>query len=260
MTGMGAIQFRFARPSDGARIQSLLSKAGLPSTDICEHLDHAIVAVKGGQLLGGVAMEIRGKEGLLRSLVVADGYRGHGLGKSLCQHMIAAGQASGVQRLFLRTTSAEQFFKKLGFSRTPQKVAPPAIRSSNQFKGLCPVTAVCMKRNIGGEIRCYPREAMRMIPDVPGSKLWAVCLNKTMLTYFEVEPNRRFPMHHHASEQITYVIEGELFFQTEERETHRLRAGDSIAVPSNLRHAVFTRGKAARAVDAWSPLMPKYRQ
>jgi quercetin dioxygenase-like cupin family protein len=45
--------------------------------------------------------------------------------------------------------------------------------------------------------------------------MWAVALDKTMLTYFEVQPYSRFESHSHESEQITMVLDGELFFEYE---------------------------------------------
>ena len=38
----------------------------------------------------------------------------------------------------------------------------------------------------------FPRAALRLAPDVPGARAWGVALDKTMLTYFEVEPHSRF--------------------------------------------------------------------
>lgn len=37
----------------------------------------------------------------------------------------------------------------------------------------------------------YARENLPLHEDVPGSRMWAMALEKTMLTYFEVEPNCR---------------------------------------------------------------------
>ncbi len=104
----------------------------------------------------------------------------------------------------------------------------------------------------------FSRKCLRLRSDVPGAKMWAVSLQRTMFTYFEVEPNCRFESHRHRSEQITMVLSGELFFQLADR-TECLRAGEVIAIPSFVDHAAFTRRKGARAVDAWSPIRPKYR-
>jgi quercetin dioxygenase-like cupin family protein len=108
-------------------------------------------------------------------------------------------------------------------------------------------------------MKYYPKEKLKLVEDVPGARQWAVALDQTMLTYFEVDPNCRFESHAHESEQITMVIEGVLYFEQEET-VIGVRAGESIAIPSNARHAVFTKEAAVKAVDAWSPVMEKYRE
>lgn len=84
------------------------------------------------------------------------------------------------------------------------------------------------------------------------------CPENTLLTYFEVEPNSEFVLHSHENEQITLVLEGELFFRVDDREI-RVKQGEVIALPANVEHAAFTRDKPVKAVDAWSPVMEKYR-
>lgn len=93
--------------------------------------------------------------------------------------------------------------------------------------------------------------------DKTGARFWSVSLSRTQLTYFEVEPNCRFDRHSHPSEQITLVLQGELFFETVLGIT-RVGAGEVMAIPANVRHAVYTASQAAKAVDAWSPVNKKY--
>jgi len=104
----------------------------------------------------------------------------------------------------------------------------------------------------------YPKGTLFLKPDVPGAKMWSVALSKTMLTYFEINPHSRFGAHSHASEQITMVLEGELFFRVNER-ILRLQSGDVLAIPSRVPHAAFTKRRSVKAIDAWSPIMKKYR-
>jgi quercetin dioxygenase-like cupin family protein len=87
--------------------------------------------------------------------------------------------------------------------------------------------------------------------------MWAVSLARTMLTYFEVAPQSRFEPHSHESEQITMVLTGELFFEVD-GVVHGIKAGEVIAIPSSVPHAVWTAALPATAVDAWSPVMAKY--
>ena len=108
------------------------------------------------------------------------------------------------------------------------------------------------------EMRYYHKESLCLNDAVPGARQWAVSLDHTMLTYFEVDPDCRFESHSHESEQITMVLEGVLYF--EQRGTLiGVKAGEVIAIPANAPHAAFTREAAVKAVDAWSPVMDKYK-
>jgi quercetin dioxygenase-like cupin family protein len=106
--------------------------------------------------------------------------------------------------------------------------------------------------------RHFPRASLRLIrDDETGARFWSVMLRGTQLTYFEVEPNRRFDCHSHPSEQITLVLEGDLFFETASGTT-RVGVGEVMAIPANVPHAVYTEVQAVKAVDAWSPVNRKY--
>jgi hypothetical protein len=60
-----------------------------------------------------------------------------------------------------------------------------------------------MAREISGEVIHASAELLRLRPDVPGARMWAVALQHAMLTYFEVNARSRFEAHSHESEQIT---------------------------------------------------------
>ncbi len=105
--------------------------------------------------------------------------------------------------------------------------------------------------------RHFPRKTLDLRSDQTGARFWSVSLSSTQLTYFEVGPNCRFDGHSHPSEQITLVLEGELFFETVTGIT-RIGVGEVMAIPANVHHAVYTRTLSAKAVDAWSPVNKKY--
>lgn len=107
--------------------------------------------------------------------------------------------------------------------------------------------------------RYYQRNELPLSPDVTGARSWGVALDHSLLTYFEVDAHCSFPMHQHESEQITLVLEGALYFLIDGVE-HCVGEGDVIAIPSDLPHAAFTRDRAVRAVDAWSPVLPAYQR
>jgi mannose-6-phosphate isomerase-like protein (cupin superfamily) len=55
------------------------------------------------------------------------------------------------------------------------------------------------------------------------------------------------------------VLEGELFFKFKDRIVC-VKRGEVIAIPSNMPHEVYTQNCQVIAIDAWSPVMEKYRQ
>jgi quercetin dioxygenase-like cupin family protein len=89
------------------------------------------------------------------------------------------------------------------------------------------------------------------------SEFWSIEGKNVQFTWFDVPANTNFPNHKHDSEQITYVIEGELFFKSGDT-VYRLAKGDSILVPGNIYHEVWTEKFSAKAIDAWSPINKVY--
>lgn len=99
-------------------------------------------------LAGIVGLEQKDDAGLLRSLAVAKTYRRQGLAVQLVNKIEAYARSQKVTTLYLLTLTAENFFTKLGYQKTGRKSAPPALQETTEFKGLCPETAVCMKKSL----------------------------------------------------------------------------------------------------------------
>lgn len=106
-------------------------------------------------------------------------------------------------------------------------------------------------------VKVYPKDQLTLRSNVPGAMMWAVAIEKSMLTYFEMEANTVFPEHFHEAEQITLVLDGELAFLFDNKQV-ALKAGDVVAIPSNVKHSVSTGKDGCRAVDAWSPVRKEY--
>ncbi len=254
---MDNVLYRLATGGDLPAIQALVTHCGL-RTDGLECLtDHCLVAISDSQLAGTIALEPCGRLGLLRSLAVAPDWRNQSIGRTLCRKMIHHAHLAGVEELYLLTMDAERYFAALGFQRIERDKAPAPIQATTQFRTSCPKSAICMAREITGEVIHASADLLRLRPDVPGAQMWAVSLQQTMLTYFEVAPRSRFGPHSHASEQITMVLSGELYFEVDS-EVHCIKAGEVMAIPSSVPHAVWTEGSPVTAVDAWSPVMRKY--
>ena len=109
----------------------------------------------------------------------------------------------------------------------------------------------------GSSVKIFRRADLPLKPSVPGAKMWAVGLEKSMLTYFEMEKNTSFPEHYHEAEQITMVLEGELIFTVKAGHI-TVRPGGVIAIPSNAVHSVSTGNTSCKAVDVWSPVRMEY--
>ena len=129
-------------------IRILLAEAELPTEDFAQHLDHFLTAKRNGTLAGAVGLEIYGESGLLRSLVVDAAYRGQGLGIKLCEQIFAYAQEKSVKELYLLTTTAADFFPKLGFNVIDRDRVPRAIQATEEFASICPSTAVCMVKTL----------------------------------------------------------------------------------------------------------------
>jgi len=254
---MNAIQYSSATAGDVPAIRTLLADCHLPTDGIESLTANCIVARSDSRMVGAVALEPFGRAALFRSLAVAPACRGRSLGRSLSARMVSHARLLGVEQLYLLTTDAERYFAALGFERVARDHVSAPIQATAQFRSICPKSAVCMGRDISREAIHATTELLRLRPDVPGARMWAVSLERTMLTYFEVEANSRFESHSHESEQITMVLSGELFFEVR-GVVHGIKPGEVIAIPSSVPHAVWTEALPVTAIDAWSPVMRKY--
>lgn len=243
---------RASTHDDDPRVRAFLEAAGLPAADVETGKQEYLLAEEDGRLVGTVGLERVGQDALSRSLAVEPEHRGQGLAARLDDAAVELARTRGVKTLYLLTTTAEGYAARRGYERIPRSEVPPGILALPQFKALCPATAVCMRRRLPPAAVHFGADALRLRPDVPGAAMWAVALDRAMLTYYEIQPHARFETHQHEAEQITLVLEGELFFEVEGKEI-RVGPGEVLALPSNVAHAAWTAGRSTRAVDAWSP-------
>ncbi len=128
-------------------VEALLAGAGLPVSDIAgtEHLQ--LFGMRSGPaLVGVVGVEVYGQTGLLRSLAVAESHRAKGCGRALVRHAEAWASRRGVRALYLLTTTASRYFARHGYLELDRSEAPAAIATTTQFAGLCPASAVLMRK------------------------------------------------------------------------------------------------------------------
>jgi amino-acid N-acetyltransferase len=134
-----------AKPEHLAAARALLAGADLPVDGLEDQFPAGyVVAIRKGEFVGAAGVEIHGRDGLLRSLVVDAPRRGSGLGHTLTFDRIRLAKEQGVDALWLLTTTAAPFFARLGFVTVERARVPPALQASHEFATACPSSATCM--------------------------------------------------------------------------------------------------------------------
>ncbi len=132
------------RRADLPALEVLLREQGLPADDCGEQLEHFHAIYDGDRLAAAGALEPAGDAALLRSIVVAPGWRGRGLGRRITEFLLAKANADGYRAVYLLTDTAADYFTRFGFVPTPRAGVPAAIAATRQFASLCPDTASCL--------------------------------------------------------------------------------------------------------------------
>ncbi|WP_428033650.1 arsenic resistance N-acetyltransferase ArsN2 [Amphritea sp.] len=138
------IEYKQAEKSDLAEIGTLLRYYDLPASDCFLHIENFVVAFAEGTLVGVGGFESCGNYALVRSFAVSPAFKGKGIARSIFQMVYGQALAQGKEALYLLTTTASDYFKKLGFSECVRSNCPEPIRSTRQFSELCPGSAITM--------------------------------------------------------------------------------------------------------------------
>ena len=146
---MDTYEIRPARTDDLEPATALLSESKLPLAGFAEHLADALVATREGRVVGVVELELYGRAALLRSLVVAPSERGARLGERLAAGAMRLAEDRGIGDVYLLTETAERFFPRFGFEIEERRLAPEALKRSEEFKTACPESAVMMHARLG---------------------------------------------------------------------------------------------------------------
>jgi amino-acid N-acetyltransferase len=142
---MSEISIRAARPADRPGVLSLLDASALPSDGVDPALAGFLVAEEGDAIVGVAGLERYGEDGLLRSVAVAPARRGAGLGARLTGAVVAEARSLGLAGVYALTTTAERYFPRLGFEVIERSELPWTVRSSGEFRTVCPDSAVALR-------------------------------------------------------------------------------------------------------------------
>jgi amino-acid N-acetyltransferase len=135
-----------ARAHDLREALALLRRAELPTEGVIDQFGNYLVVRDAGQLVGLAGLEVHGRDGLLRSVVVEPDYRGEGAGRALVDGALSLARRMGLDEVYLLTTTARDYFLRRGFEDWPREQAPDTIRASWEFRVGCPSTSACLRR------------------------------------------------------------------------------------------------------------------
>ena len=142
------LKLRPAVSADWDAVRALLQAHALPLEGAREHLADYLLAECGGEVAGCAGLEVYGDVALLRSVAVAPGLKGQGVGGALVTALIAEAARRGLRGLYLLSVTAPDYFLRHGFARLAADQAPDALRASAEFRGACPASAVLMGKDL----------------------------------------------------------------------------------------------------------------
>ncbi len=142
------MQTKRAETGDWPSVRDLLTEAGLPLDGAAEAFVTGVVATDGDRLVGCAAIEPYDGAALLRSVAVAPGRRGTGVGTTLVHAVEDLARVGGATSLILLTETAEPWFSRLGYAPIDRSTVPADVAASVEFVTACSTSAVAMRRNL----------------------------------------------------------------------------------------------------------------
>jgi N-acetylglutamate synthase-like GNAT family acetyltransferase len=91
--------------------------------------------------VGFGGLELYPGDALLRSIVALPPVRRKGFGSAIVAALEEEAQLRSCRGLWLITTSAAEFFERLGYVRCDRAAVPSAISTTTEFAALCPASA-----------------------------------------------------------------------------------------------------------------------
>ena len=129
-------------------IEKILQKENLPYQDVNAENIEFYMAFADADFVGIIGLEKFIDVALLRSMVVFDKFRNRGYGCKIVNQLLEEATAKGIKEIFILTTTAKDFFKRIGFEVIERKDVPDSIKSTTEFTSLCPASATCMHINL----------------------------------------------------------------------------------------------------------------
>lgn len=126
----------------------LLEESKLDASDLKQANIRLFSMTENNKLVGVGGLEIFNDQALLRSVAVDTAYQKQGLGALLVRRIEKAAKELGLSALYLLTNTAADFFKAQNYQVIHRDNFADSLKQTAQFSGLCPVSAVCMKKEL----------------------------------------------------------------------------------------------------------------
>src|SRR5437016_5290755 len=134
-----------ATEADLPVIKQLLADNQLPTAGVDEHWKTFIIARDGDAVVGCGGSEAHEFAALIRSVAVHPDYRSLGIGRKIVRQLLDRLASRGIREFYLLTTTAQEYFRKRGFKVIDRDEVHPQLLGSEEFRGACPDSAVCMR-------------------------------------------------------------------------------------------------------------------
>lgn len=142
------VRIRPALRGDVTQISRFLIENELPTVGVEECVENFVVAQdRDGSWVGVAGLEVYGKSGLLRSVAVDRRFRGMGQGRALVDAVLRSAKGKHLERIFLLTDTAQNYFRGLGFEVVDREDVDEAVKASPEFPE-CGDAATAMRKLI----------------------------------------------------------------------------------------------------------------
>jgi len=136
-------------PGSNPALVKALNAEDLPTDDLEEpNRTFHVYRTLDGVIVGFAGYELYGEDVFLRSIVVPPGDRSKRIGRNLVPLLLYRARRQGARTAWLLTTTAPDFFERIGFRHRTRDEAPAEILETRQAKSLCPASANLMSKAI----------------------------------------------------------------------------------------------------------------
>jgi amino-acid N-acetyltransferase len=139
------VTVRKAADGDRGLVLEILREAGLPTDDFTDGEMVFLVAEEEGAVVGTIGLEYYPPAGLLRSAAVRPSHRERGVGALLVAALMEEARSGSLTELVLLTTTAGEYFGRMGFTRVARDSMAGPVLSSRQFTGTTCSSAAVMR-------------------------------------------------------------------------------------------------------------------